>query len=66
MTTAQAMVPLNELQQFDSNMDLMEAVTVLQEAEIQKAPVVNQGQIVGWLSQDDIFGYLRLKTELGG
>jgi len=66
MTTAQAMVPLNDLQQFDSNMDLMEAVTALQEAEIQKAPIVSKGQIVGWLSQDDIFGYLHLKSELGG
>jgi Zn-dependent protease len=60
-----AMVPLNRLIQVQSDMPLQEALQEMEQAELAQVPVVNEGDLVGVLSREDVVNHIRLRAELG-
>jgi Zn-dependent protease len=63
-TAKQAMVPLSLADGVEPDTELVEAVRKIQETRSQSLVVVEQGQLVGTISQDDVMNFLRLKSRL--
>lgn len=64
-TTQQAMVPFNRLEQVTPETELMTALQILDNANINQVPVVENGELIGMLSRDHVLHYLRVRAELG-
>lgn len=65
MTTRQAMTPVSRLISVDSNTELLTALQTMDTADIAQVPVLNNGELVGFLSRDQVVHYLRTRAELG-
>lgn len=45
--------------------ELLAALQLMDEAKVSQLPVVDNNQVLGLLSRDSIFNYLRVRSELG-
>ncbi len=61
----QAMIPIEKLIQFDPDTELLTALQIMDSANVNQAPVVITGELVGMLSREQIVHYLRTRAELG-
>ncbi len=64
MTVEQLMTPLKAVAQVQPNTDVSKALELLSQANLPMI-VTENDQIVGILSREQVFGYLRLRFELG-
>lgn len=65
MTAQQVMQPFDKLAKIEPTTELLVALQLMDEANMSQLPVVHGNQILGLLSRDSIFNYLRLRSELG-
>ena len=65
VTTEQTMTPLRALVQVAPEMDLTDALQMMDEANVAQVPVVKEGQVIGILSREHVLHYLRLRLQLG-
>lgn len=65
MTTQQVMKPFEGLVKVEPTTELLAALQLMEEARVSQLPVVADNQVLGLLSRDSIFNYLRLRSELG-
>ena len=45
--------------------ELLTALQMMDRAKVSQLPVVDENQVLGLLSRENIFNYLRLRNELG-
>lgn len=64
-TAKQAMIPLGKLIQVDPETELLAALQLMDNANVNQVPVVVAGELVGVLSREQIVHYLRMRAELG-
>jgi len=64
-TAEQIMVPLERLTRVGPDTDLMEALQMMDSANVNQVPVVDEGDVVGTLSREQVLHYIRLRAELG-
>jgi Zn-dependent protease len=64
-TTGQAMVPLDHLTQVSPATPLLAALQMMDGANVAQVPVVENDEIVGTLSREQVLRYVRLRAELG-
>lgn len=65
VTTEQVMVPIERLAQVEPQAELMSALQMMDNADVAQVPVVEDGEIVGTLSREQVLHYVRLRAELG-
>ena len=65
LTVEQVMTPLKAVAQVQPDTDVSKALELLSQANLPQLVVTENDQIVGILSREQIFGYLRLRFELG-
>jgi len=58
-------VPLERMITVSPHTQLLTALHLMDRAGISRMPVVENGQIVGILSREDVLHFIRIKTELG-
>jgi CBS domain-containing protein len=64
-TTEQVMVPFEHLAHVAPDTELMEALQMMDSANVNQVPVVEEGSVVGTLSREQVLHYIRLRAELG-
>jgi len=64
-TTEQVMKPMKTLICVKPDLDLIEALQIMNEANVAQVPVVDREQLVGVLSRERILHYLNLRLQLG-
>jgi Zn-dependent protease len=64
-TTEQAMVPFSKLVTVEPKTELLNALQTMDNEKIAQVPVVENGELVGVLTREQIVHYLRTRTELG-
>jgi len=64
-TARQAMIPLDRLIHVDPKSELLGALQIMDNANVNQVPVVVSGELVGVLSREQIVHYLRARAELG-
>jgi len=62
---SQAMVPWEQLVLVQPDMSLLNALQLIDDANVNQAPVVTDDQLVGMLSREQVLRYMRARTELG-
>jgi Zn-dependent protease/CBS domain-containing protein len=65
VTAERAMVPLERLIGIEADVELLEALRMMDAANVVKARVIEDDRTVGALSREQMWNYLRLRTELG-
>ena len=65
MTAQQVMVPIERTMQIEADTELLEALQMMEAADINEAPVVQYDNPIGLLSKDQVLRYLQLRTKLG-
>ena len=59
------MKPFDRLVKVETDTDLTKALQLMDEAKVSQLPVVRNDQVLGLVSRDSIFNYLRVRAELG-
>ena len=65
MTAQEVMKPFERLTKVEPTTELTVALQLMNEAKASQLPVVEDSRILGLLSRDSIFNYLRVRSELG-
>lgn len=65
ITTGEAMVPLLRLSRVQADTPLLAALQMMDDAQVAQLPVVQEEEVIGMLSREQILGYLRTRAELG-
>lgn len=58
-------VPLDRMVTVSPHTQLLAALHIMDRAGVSRVPVIENGQIVGILSREDVLHFIRIKTELG-
>lgn len=61
----QAMIPWERLISVRPAMPLLEALQIMDDANVAQVPVIDNDELVGVLSRDQVLHYVRLRSELG-
>lgn len=64
-TTGQAMRPYSRLAQVGPDTALLSALQTMDNADVAQVPVIQNDELVGVLSRDQVVHYLRTRAELG-
>jgi Zn-dependent protease/predicted transcriptional regulator len=65
-TTEQAMIPLQRLVHVSPNTEILAAMHIMDDANVNQVPVLSDGEeLVGMLSREQVVHYLRTRSELG-
>lgn len=64
-TARQAMIPFQKLIHVDPDTELLTAMQIMDNSNVNQVPVVVSGQLVGMLSREQVVHYLRTRAELG-
>lgn len=64
-TTGKAMVPVNRLVSVRPDTTLLEALQTMDNANVNQLPVLENNELIGMLSRDQVLHYLRVRAELG-
>jgi Zn-dependent protease/predicted transcriptional regulator len=65
ITAGRVMVPLERLIGIDSDVEILDALRMMDAANVTNARVVEDERTVGTLSREQMWSYLRLRSELG-
>jgi Zn-dependent protease/predicted transcriptional regulator len=65
VTAGEVMVPLGRLVRVEADAELVEALQTMNAASVAQASVVEDNRLVGMLSLEQVWRYLRLRSELG-
>jgi Zn-dependent protease len=65
LTAGDVMIPLEHLIRVAPDVELVEALRLMDAANVAQAPVVEEDKTVGALSREQVLRYLRLRAELG-
>jgi Zn-dependent protease len=65
VSAEEVMVPWERLVRIDPNMELLEALQAMDDANIAQVPVVEAGRLIGLLSREQILHYIRTRGEIG-
>jgi predicted transcriptional regulator len=64
MSVRQVMEPLDRSVEVAPGTKLVEAMKTIQQTNAHNIAVINQGQVIGTISEDDVKSYLNLKSKL--
>jgi predicted transcriptional regulator len=64
MTMEEAMIPLNEITSVSPDEEVFYVMQKMAADKVYQLPVVENGQLVGMVSRDNIMNVINLKTEL--
>lgn len=64
-TAGQAMVPLSRLARVEPTTPLLAALQTMDDADVAQVPVMQEDEVVGTLSREQVVHYVRLRAELG-
>jgi predicted transcriptional regulator len=64
-TAEQVMVPLERLARVTPDTELIQALQMMDSANVNQVPVVEDDVVVGTLSREQVLHYIRLRTQLG-
>ena len=64
-TARQAMIPMDRLIHVDPKSELLSALQIMDNANVNQVPVVKRDELVGVVSREQIVHYLRTRAELG-
>ena len=64
-TSQQVMQPFERVVKIEPTTELPAALQMMDEAKVSQLPVVDDNRVLGLLSRETIFNYLRLRNELG-
>lgn len=64
-TAEQVMIPFERLIYVDPDTELLEALQIMDSEKIAQIPVVQNNNLIGTLTREQIIHYLRLRSELG-
>jgi Zn-dependent protease/CBS domain-containing protein len=64
-TASQVMLPLDKLKHINAETDLWAALQMMDRDGVNQLPVMNDGQVTGMLSREDVITFLRTLRELG-
>ena len=64
-TTLQVMQPFDRVVKVEPATELLVALQIMNQAKVSQLPVVDDNQVLGLLSRENIFRYLHLRNELG-
>ena len=64
-TVAQVMIPLDRLHTISPDQSLNEALPMLVSRDVNQAPVIQNGRLVGMLSREMVMRYLEVRRSLG-
>ncbi len=64
-TTEQVMEPFERLARVAPDTELIEALQMMDSANVNQLPVVAEGNVLGTLSREQVLRYIRLRAELG-
>jgi Zn-dependent protease len=64
-TIRQVMQPFDRVIKVEPATELLAALQMMDQAKVSQLPVVDDNQVLGLLSRENIFNYLRLRNELG-
>jgi Zn-dependent protease len=64
-TAEQVMAPVESLARVTPDTDLMEALRMMDSANVNQVPVLEEEGVVGTLSREQVLHYIRLRAELG-
>lgn len=65
ITVAQAMTPLESTKKIDAGMDISELIKFMTDENVNEAPVVENGRLVGMISRDRLLHFVAVRAELG-
>jgi Zn-dependent protease len=65
ITAQEVMKPMNRLASVAPEMELLEAMQMMEQGHLLQMPVINSDRLVGLLSRDSVLRLLRLRAELG-
>lgn len=65
LTAKQVMVPVDRLVTVRADDDLIGALETMESARVTQMPVIEDNEIVGMLSRDQVLRFIQLRTELG-
>jgi len=65
-TVGDAMVPVERVRGVSPTESLLKALDLMQEAEVNQLPVVQDGRLVGMLTREDVLRAITIHLELGG
>ena len=61
----QVMVPLDQLKAVPPEEDAFRVLELMDEADVNQVPVVQDGEVLGLVSRDGVLHFIRLRAELG-
>jgi Zn-dependent protease len=64
-TIRQVMQPFDRVIKVEPATELLAALQMMDQAKVSQLPVVDDNRVLGLLSRENIFNYLRLRNELG-
>lgn len=64
-TAEQVMIPMDQIIYVGADTELLEALQMMDSKKIAQIPVVEDGELLGMLTREQIIHYLRLRSELG-
>lgn len=65
-SVTEVMIPWSELTKVSPDIDLLDAMKLMDDKQIAQVPVVEGTSVVGLLTREEIIHFLRLRMELGG
>lgn len=65
ITAEQVMVPFDQLVHVHADTELIDALRMMDDADVAQLPVVEDGDVVGVLSREQVLHYIRVRAELG-
>ena len=65
LTAQEVMIPRSKFVTLTPGMEMLDALRVMDDANIAQAPVIDQDEMIGILTREDLTHYIRLRAELG-
>ncbi|MEM5773418.1 MAG: site-2 protease family protein [Anaerolineaceae bacterium] len=65
LTAQEVMIPRSQFVTVTPDMEMLDALRVMDDANIAQAPVIDQDEMIGILTREDLTHYIRLRAEIG-
>jgi len=65
LTAQEVMIPRANFVTVDPDMQMLDALRVMDDANVAQVPVMADGQVVGILTREDVTHYIRMRAEIG-
>jgi Zn-dependent protease len=64
ITVGQAMTPFEEMKKVNADMELVQVMRFMTEEDLNEAPVVDDGHLIGMISRDRLLHFVTVRAEL--